>query len=239
MNKKFISCILGATIFSTFTLGSLGFSDAKSVNAQTITKEDKKINEEDLFKVIKGIEEKYLIQNPDGTFTIDNLAYNEYDNDLVDFIKDGSDQINSLIEQDALKFKVENNEIVNTYQNLEDVPRTRSWSEYGNIVSSYSYCSNYQWYWWGYKTNVNKKGTQLINNLFKRDAAIFGGLAGLAATINPAAGAVVAIAGFIGGVTYVDAIANCDNGITTGKGVRVTGWGKPSTGCIMGVQARY
>ena len=43
MNKKFISCILGATIFSTFTLGSLSFSDAKSVNAQTITKEDKKL----------------------------------------------------------------------------------------------------------------------------------------------------------------------------------------------------
>ncbi|HFE9702922.1 hypothetical protein ACSXBQ_16080 (plasmid) [Clostridium perfringens] len=76
MNQKFISCILGATIFSTFTLGSLSFSDAKLVNAQTIVKEDKKINEEDLFKVIKGIEEKYLIQNPDGTFTIDNLAYN-------------------------------------------------------------------------------------------------------------------------------------------------------------------
>ena len=88
MNKKFISCILGATIFSTFTLGSLSFSDAKSVNAQTIVKEDKKINEEDLFKIIKGIEEKYLIQNPDGTFTIDNLGYN----DVVDFIKDGSDQ---------------------------------------------------------------------------------------------------------------------------------------------------
>ena len=58
-------------------------------------------------------------------------------------------------------------------------------------------------------------------------------------TFNMFAGAVVAIAGFIGGVTYVDAITNCDNGITTGKGVRVTGWDKPSTGCIMGVQARY
>lgn len=126
-----------------------------------------------MFKIIKEIEEKYLIQNPDWTFTIDNLAYN----DVVIFIKDRYDQINSFIEQDVLKFKVENNEIVNTYQNLEDVPRTRSWSEYGNIVSSYSYCSNYQWYWWGYKTNLNKKGTQLINNLFKRDDTIFGGLA--------------------------------------------------------------
>ena len=40
-----------------------------------------------------------------------------------------------------------------------------------------------------------------------------GRLAGLAATINPAADTVVAIAGFIGRATYVDAIANYDNGI--------------------------
>ena len=52
--------------------------------------------------------------------------------------------------------------------------------------------------------------------------------------INPSAGTVVAIAGFIGEVTYVDAIANYDNGITTEKGV-----GKPSTGCIMGTQSMY
>lgn len=66
-----------------------------------------------------------------------------------------------------------------------------------------------------------------------------GGLAGLTATINSTAGAVVAIAGFIGCVIYVDAIANYDNGITTGKCVRVTGWGKSSTRCIVYVQARY
>ena len=140
-----------------------------------------KINEEDLFKITKGLEEEYLIQNLDWTFTIDNLVYN----DVVNFIKYGFDQINSLIEQDALKFKLENNEIVNPYQNLEDVPRTRSCSEYENILSSYYYY--YQWYWLGYKINVNKKGTQLINNLFKRDTTIFGELAWLATTINPAA----------------------------------------------------
>ena len=79
--------------------------------------------------------------------------------------------INDYILSGKLKFKIiekdNNNEIINTYQseNINNKRQPRAALTFGKIVSNYEYCSNYQWYWWGYKTNVNAKGSALLRNL--------------------------------------------------------------------------
>lgn len=235
MDKRLIATILTVSCATTALIGVMPITKA---NAQEKNEVSTMVNEDETLDIIKEIENKYLTQNEDGTFSISDLAYNEFDKDVIDFIKEGSNEINSYIKANVLEFKVQNDEIVNTYANLENVANEKGMRDYGNILSSYTYCSNYQWFWWGYKTNVNVTGAKLLRNTLMKDMAQFGGLCGIATALNPAAGVIVAIAGAIGGITFSDGIYHCANGIDSGRGVQATGWGKPATGLLMGIKAR-
>lgn len=248
-NKKIISMILLASVTGT-TLVALPTDSAYANEIsyeKTITTE-KENKEIDLDSIIKDIENNYLRQNSNGTFYILDAAYEKIDADVINFLKGNMNEINSLIISDQLEFEMKTvnseTEIINTANNIDISNLATNTNSKGNattgkILSNYSYCSNYVWYWWGYTTNVNKKGTELLLNQLEYEALVYGAGCGLAALI-PGGGAIAAaIAAFGGTITYGTAIKNCKNGIVTGKGVKVVGVGKPSSGNVLKLSTIY
>lgn len=241
-NKKIISLVLTGTL--TAGILTLTPNTEKTVFASELNKVnfEEKINSKDFEEIIKEIENNYLFQKDDGTFYISNLAYEKIDNEILNFLVENMEEINELILTNQLEFKIEKNneekQVINTLENFTENTKVRS-SGAGRILSSYSYCSNYQWYWWGYKTNVNKSGTAYLQNYAEADALIFGSACGLAATI-PGGGPLIAALAAVGGtITYATAIREMKNGILSGKGVRAVGVGNPSSGYLLKVNARY
>ena len=238
INKKIISLGLSVTLF----LGTLNFvSNTKPVYASELNNTSIPNNNENSDSILKKIEENYLYQREDGTFYISDDAYNVIDNDTIDFFKDQINEINSLILDNQLEFKIEKMDkgtnVKNIKADVEESIMTRS-VDSGNILSSYTYCSDYEWHWWGYSTTVNKQGSEYLLNYVEREAAVYGALCGLAAVIpGGAIGAAVAAVG--GTITYGTAIAEFKNGIVSEKGVRATGVGKPSNGNLIKVSAIY
>lgn len=244
MKQKLISFILISSVSTSILL-----SPSISVKASTLDNNKRNIEETKLsspnnVNIIETIENNYLKQNSDGTFYILNDAYNKFDKEIINDLKNGMNGINEYIRNGNLKFKIsnENNEtkVINTYEKMENSTiQSRAAITIGKIVSNYNYCSNYKWYWWGYKTNVNARGSALLRNNFVADMAVVGGGATLLSVLCPPAAAVIGGLGFIGAVRYADVILQCSNGADSGKGVQVTGWGKPSAGGVFGVKAYY
>lgn len=194
--------------------------------------------------IINIIENNYLNQKSDGTFYISDDAYKVIDVEILDFFKEQMSGINDLILDKQLEFEIKETkngvEVKNTVSNIEESKRTRSTRSVsaGKILSNYSYCSDYEWYWWGYKTRVNAKGCEYLLNYTEAEAAVYGSLCGLAAVIpGGAVGAAVAAVG--GTITYGSAIAALKNGISSENGVWATGFGKPSNGNLIKVSAIF
>ena len=222
-NKKIISTLVALPTDYAYA------NEISYEKTLTIEKENKEI---DLDSIIKDIENNYLRQNSNGTFYILDTVYEKIDADVVNFLKGEMKTVNS------------ETEVINTATNVDvsDLAtnaNSKGSATTGNILSNYSYCSNYVWYWWGYTTNVNKKGTELLLNQLEYESLVYGAGCGLAALI-PGGGAIAAaIAAFGGTITYGTAIKNCKNGIVSGKGVKVVGVGKPSSGNILKLSTRY
>lgn len=251
MKQKTIAILLTVNI----SLGFILSIPSKNINAMTLNnntstgyetgistnKSDNNIDN----NILEEIENKYLKQNSDGTFYISDYAYNEFDRDIIDGLKSGMNGINDYIKQGKLKFDIikknEEIEVVNTYQskNINNRIQPRAAATISRIVSSYNYCSNYKWYWWGYKTDVNATGSALLRNNFTADAAVVGGGATLVSVLCPPAAPIMGTLGFIGATKYAYVILECSNGADNGKGVQVTGWGKPSAGAVFAVRAYY
>lgn len=240
--KKIISLCLSVTLVA----GTITFSPNESkVYAAELDNVEKVSYSNNIVEssndIINVIENNYLHQKDDGTFYISDEAYKVIDKETLDFFKNQMLEINSLILDKQLKFEIEETnsgvEIKNTINNFEESKETRSVAA-GRILSSYTYCSNYEWYWWGYKTRVNATGSQYLLNYMELEAAVYGSLCGLAAVIPGASvGAAVAIVG--GTITYGAAIVELKNGVNSGNGVSLTGFGKPSNGHPIKISAIF
>lgn len=94
------------------------------------------------------MEDKYLHQNSDGTFSIKEIAMDEIGKELFYELKNAMEQVNQLISKNALQF-YENGKIKQINDNIiNDIfIENRISNGYGEILSNYGYCSNYEWYW--------------------------------------------------------------------------------------------
>lgn len=241
MKQKLISSLLTITI----SFGFIIFSKSNHVNAETLNNKPNLSENKADNSIIKNIENQYLKQNSDGTFYILDSAYNEFEKDIIYSLKTGMNEINDYIKKGKLKFEIieknKNIEIINTYQSndIQNKIYFKAAITISKIVSSYDYCSNYEWYWWGYKADVNATGSALLRNNFAADLAVVGGSATLASVLCPPAAPIIGTLGFIGATRYAYVIMECSNGADNGKGVQVTGWGKPSAGAVFAVKAYY
>lgn len=243
--KKIISILLT----STLALGIIISVPSQKTNAATLDDNKKELASSESNSVdsniIEEIQNKYLKQNSDGTFYILDDAYNEFDKDIIESLKSGMNEINDYIKDGKLKFDIlkenKETEVINTYQsnNIANKRQTRAAATIARIVSSYNYCSNYRWYWWGYKTDVNARGSALLRNNFTADGLVVGGGATLASVLCPPAAPLIGTLGFIGSTKYAYVVMECANGADNGEGVQVTGWGKPSSGAVFAVKAYY
>lgn len=240
--KKIISLCLSVSLIVgtiTFSPNTTKVYAAELNNIGKITYDNNTV--ETSTDIINVIENNYLNQKDDGTFYISDEAYKVIDSEVLDFFKVQMAEINDLILDKQLAFEIEETkngvEIKNTVDNLDESKLSRSVSS-GKILSSYTYCSNYEWHWWGYKTKVNSSGCRYLLNYTEAEAAVYGSLCGLAAVIpGGAVGAAVAAVG--GTITYGAAIAAFKNGIDSGYGVWATGFGDPSNGHLLKVSAIF
>lgn len=247
MNIKKIICIM--TVSCVISTGVISTAQPKvvhaaEVNSVTTNKIDmsKQNQSESVENAIKKIEKDFLKQNVDGTFYILDEAYNNIDSNTIDYVKTNMEEINDLVRSDILKFQISHNngqaEVKVIQDNNDKTIKTRekrSPQSVGRIVSNYKYCSNYQWYWWGYSTKLNKTGCQLLQNEMEAELAIFG--AGMVAVGHiPGSAPGAAAAAFGGAATYAQIIKELKNSKITGK-ARVVGVGKPASGHIWSVKA--
>lgn len=252
MKIKKIICIV--TVSCVFSTGILSATKPKVVHATELTPITSKVDmskttqnnkAESVGSAIEEIEQKFLRQNVDGTFYILSEAYNVVDSTTIDFIKSNMEEVNTLIRSKTLEFKISDTngeaEVEVVKDNSDTTPQRRvkrSSSSVGKILSNYTYCSNYKWFWWGYKTRLNKDGCQLLQNELELEALIVGS-GTTACGFIPIVGAAAAAAALVGeAIVYGSAIKECQNGQVTGK-ADVIGMGKPSSGKIWDVTAVY
>lgn len=240
MKKKVITIILLASTVSTMVIAPI------ETKASTIVNDNyNNIQISDQTNILSEIENNYLYQNEDGTFYISDEAYLKFDKEIIEQVKSGMDDINEYIKEDALKFELQRKTketiVVNTYEDTSKMVgiESRKLANYGPVLSSYTYCGNYTWYWWGYKTTVNPIGCDIMIGKLKTDMAVVGGATVAWIGLAPAAAAVIGSLGFIGSVRYYDLINEYETGIKTKKGTRTTGWGKPSSGNLIAAYALY
>lgn len=240
--KKYISMALSLSIL-------FGGSLISPSNTYASVKENVQIQkfQQDFDKQISNIEQKYIIQNNDGTFSLSKAIYSEYDKEVVSFLEKNMSEINEYITSGDLKFKIFNENghkvIKNTFNNLTENKITNEssilkskTSGVGRIVSDYKYCSGYEWHAWGYRTNVSKKGSELLKNEYTYILSVAGGMVTLATICG--GGAAAAAVGLFAGLTIGEAVKECAQGVSRGKGVKVTGLGKPSTGAVITVYSK-
>lgn len=235
---KISALILTGIVSSTIFITPLSASAKELNNYSNTTIQNEKQTNLSMEQAIHIVEKNYLSQNPNGTFSIKDSAINEIGEDLFYELTDGMEQVNQLISNKALQF-YENGKIKKINNNIKEsiTPRYRASDAYGKILSSYKYCSNYNWYWWGFKTNVNKAGCSIlsseINKTIAYVATVSGGIAFLPGLKIPSAiGA--------GGITYwlVSLKTEFEKG-TNARGATVTALGKPSNPQITDVTTRY
>ncbi|WP_326512267.1 hypothetical protein [Clostridium intestinale] len=254
MNFKKILCVL--TLNCVLVAGVSSIIQPKVVHAAEVypitTNTPTEYTQNDTVgkNAIDIIEQNYLKQNENGTFYILDEAYDVIDAEAVDFLKSKMAEINTLILSNTIKFEVKNaNGQVDVKVIEDNSSRTlnngiqksfarASATSNGSILSNYSYCSNYTWYWWGYNTIVNKDGCAMLKNNLTAELAAQGAGAALIGFI-PFVGAANAAALMFGAaITYLPAINQLENAQTTGR-ARVVGLGAPSSGQIWDVEAIY
>lgn len=171
MNKKIITLILTGLISTSF----VGPTYVSAAEIKKTTTQDKYINEMSINDAITIIEDKYLIQNDNGTFSIDEAAKSIIGDKLFSELESGMNQVNVLIENDVLEFD-KNRQATKFDQEKQNLISPRATDAYSEVLSSYKYCSNYQWYWWGFETNVNPDGSaHLAKEVIKTIAMVAAG----------------------------------------------------------------
>lgn len=239
MKNKFISMLLLSVMTTSLLITSLSTAASASTftteNTTTESFSSKEGNPSIGKSTIKIIEEKYLIQNSDGTFSLSDDIYNEFDEELVNFVKNGMNSINSLIVAGNLNFKINNEkQVINTYANDDAITSNSSsslqrLSASDSVFTSYDYCSNYTWYWYGFECSVNKDGTRILKTDLEEVAKIAGwGAAAYTALVGPHGLAI----GLYTIMTLGECIYQCELGLAR-WGVYACCLGAPSSAAIV------
>lgn len=156
-------------------------------------------------------------------------------------IKEGSSQINEYIKNGDIQFNNDNKVSYVNKEIEENSIMTRGANDgYTAVLSSYTYCSNYVWHWYGFDTDVNVKGSELLANEISNTQKI---VAATGASVGVVSGGALAVPSVIvGGAVEVwleGLKTSCLNGVTTEKGVYVEAWGAPSSAQIYDITTYY
>lgn len=178
MNKKIISLVLIAALATSVAISSSSIS-AKAATAPT-AKVNSATNNQKSKDMLKEIESKYLIQNSDGTFSLKDSVYKKFDSTTIDNLKSSMNNINNLILKGELQFDIvksgSSQKVVNTKADIDAMKKDahRPSLAGSGVLASYDYCSNYEWYWYGFDCDVNSAGCQLLYDDFEGLAAVYG-----------------------------------------------------------------
>lgn len=199
---------------------------------------------------LKEIEEKYLIQNSNGTFSLKDSIHNEYDINTVNFLKNNMSTINNLILEGHLKFETQKTdssiEIVNTKADNDAIKAENNTKHMINskmLKSAYKlpinvftdeYCDNFVWHWYGFECDVNVTGTKILKDQFQRMGEIFG----FGTLVVTAMGGPLGLGlGLFTLMTIGDSLYQCNVAIDSNNGVHASCFGSPSSASIAGVQS--
>ena len=232
MSKKTISIVVLSTIIATCGLQPIKASAIEctpTIKEQTKIPNSMKIEDGKVYnlnKAIKIIENKYLKQNADGTLKIKATASNEIGKDSLNLIYKQVNFVNEKIRNDELKFKFINTsngvKVKTIKQNVID----ESSRNIGSNIFNNRLCT-FDWHWWGFYANVNKIGTQKLENEYIQMAKKYGVIYGILAFV-PGGKIPVAVSAAITELTIGDAILICKNG-KIDNGVSVGALGDPSS----------
>lgn len=232
MNKKIISFILLASAISTIFINTPAF--ASTNNKSNISKIQTQKSANQTIVSIKEIQNKYLIQNKDGTLRIKETAKNNIDKKILEEINKNLEFTNSQIKRGNLKFELKkengNVKVINTKANTKKILSSEfNKSNSVDNIFTYKYCSNFDWFWYGFDCSVNYRGTKLLKDEFVRIGEIFGwGSLALTAMGGPLGLA----SGLFTLMTIGDTIYQCNLAIDSGGGVYVNCFGSPSNAAV-------
>lgn len=232
MNKKIITLIITGLISTSF----MGQTYVSAAEIKKTTVQDEYSKEMSINDAINIVENNYLIQNDNGTFSIDETAKSIIGDNLFLELEKGMNQVNELIGDDLLQVD-KNGQVTESNYESQNLISSRITDAYGRVLSSYSYCSGYQWYWWGFKTNVSKSGSDILSSeITKTIAAV--ALTGGAAALVPGFVVPAGIVGLAVEAWLVSLQVECEKG-TKSNGIAVTALGAPSSPQITDINARY
>ncbi|MGL4741200.1 MAG: hypothetical protein ACRC41_10395 [Sarcina sp.] len=128
----------------------------------------------DIKQIMNTIENKYLIQNKNGTFELNPKVYELYSKNLVDKIKFGMKNMNKAILLGAIKFKMNDENGVNKVQVIyKNNEKLIAYFTKGNSADPelfsveynflHSYCSEFGYSWAGFWCYVNEEGCALLH----------------------------------------------------------------------------
>jgi len=217
----------------------------QNVHAQTMDPQTYSINdfnadlvEEDNLNLIQ---EKYLNQHSDGTFYISDDAYKTIDSDILTIAKKNMDSINSHILNGDLEFEIIKNnnstEVINTVDNLSYKLKNAIQLYSTGHFYNYTYCSNFNFSWYGFTADMNAAGTKLLKNYLVLSSGTTAATATIASLVPGGQALAVALGVFT--MTISTGIYQCENGIDTGKGVTIKAFGAPEDATTYSINARY
>lgn len=208
-------------------------------------------------EVMNKIQQKYLIQNSNGTFRINPVAYSIFPKTIMNKIVQGMNFTNQEILNGNLDLKlVKNSSGINVIKTIKSNTKAivKNLDATINTVSSntpkgsmnlfmsnsqfYSnYCYNFHFNWSGFYCAVDTTGCYLLANQMEDIAELYGGSAGVAGVTGN-----IAIAGGLAAVgIYYQVITNALNtGAEDGNGATIDVWGgTESSSVIYGASANY
>lgn len=201
-------------------------------------------------EVMNEIQQNYLIQNSNGTFKINPIAYSIFPKTVMNKIVQGMNFTNQEILNGNLDLKLVKNssgiKVVKTIKaNIEAIAKNLDANI--NIANSntpkgaidlfmsnsqfYSnYCYNFHFNWSGFYCAVNTTGCYLLANQMEDVAEIYGGSAGVAGISGN-----IEIAGGLAAVgIYYQTITNALNtGAEDGSGATIDVWGGTETSSVI------
>lgn len=211
---------------------------AQNYNKSAYVSEINSTNQINLIK--DSIQQHYLTQNENGTFSISPIAYTLYPEKAMNTITQGMNSMNKAILSGNIKFKMEtiNNtkEIKVTYENQNALLNNFSNKNIqGNAFMSnytflHTYCYDFNYSWAGFYCDVNVNGCYILAN--ELNIAIYA--AGGVGSVAGITGDIPVAAGCAADAVYAVAMQSALNsGAETGAGATIDAWGSPMGSCVI------
>ena len=173
------------------------------------------------------IQERYTIQNENGTFSMDKIVYNLYPYPIITELQKGMDSVNKSILAGDIKFKMVSQNQKNRLEvlfkknvlPLENKQNGQELFTYGyNFL--HTYCSNYTYTSTGFYCYCNEAGCRVLSDLLGYIVIGVAGGAEATSTIGIGEGLAVA-AEYLGLLKKTVGIGSYQGGVT------LDAWGSP------------